>query len=219
MERKNEQIPDSVGMTQHPDYKSEIIALISTNLAPRRMAERLLDYHENDVAAALELMKREERSRLYAVLSAEDLARILDYAEVPSQYLGELSGKKRADVLSWLEPVTAVEYLDGLEKQERALVLDLMDSESRREVQLISSFDEDAIGSKMSTNFISVVAGSTVRQAMRELISQAAENDNISTIYVVDEEETFVGAIDLKDLIIAREGTELDSIEIGRAHV
>ena len=47
---------------------------------------------------------------------------------------------------------------------------------------------------------------------MSELIHQAAENDNISTIYVVDQNETFYGAIDLKDLIIAREGTDLKGI-------
>ena len=44
----------------------------------------------------------------------------------------------------------------------------------------------------------------TIRQAMSELVKQAGENDNISTLYVVDENEHFYGAIDLKDLIIAR---------------
>ena len=47
---------------------------------------------------------------------------------------------------------------------------------------------------------------------MSELVRQAADNDNISTIYVVDNNRTFYGAIDLKDLIIAREGTSLRNI-------
>lgn len=79
---------------------------------------------------------------------------------------------------------------------------------------MLSSFDEDEIGSKMSTNFISGCSGIGVRQAMRELVEQAAEHDNISTIYVVDQDQVLVGAIDLKDLIIAREGTELDAIVV-----
>ena len=64
----------------------------------------------------------------------------------------------------------------------------------------------------MTTDYISIRAGISVRQAMRELISQAADNDNLNTIYVVDEDETFVGAIDLKKLIRAREGDSLDAI-------
>ncbi len=51
-----------------------------------------------------------------------------------------------------------------------------------------------------------------MEKAMHSLIEQAAEHDNISTIYVIDEDETFIGAIDLKKLIIAREDTELTAI-------
>ena len=47
---------------------------------------------------------------------------------------------------------------------------------------------------------------------MRELIQQAGENDNISTLYVTDDDGKFYGAIDLKDLIIARENDELSAL-------
>lgn len=49
---------------------------------------------------------------------------------------------------------------------------------------------------------------------MRDRILDYHENDNISTIYVVDETQTLVGAIDLKDLIIARENMSLEDIII-----
>ena len=64
----------------------------------------------------------------------------------------------------------------------------------------------------MTTNFVVIHDTLTIRQAMRELIRQAGENDNISTVYVIDKDNRFYGAIDLKDLIIAREGTLLDDI-------
>ena len=44
------------------------------------------------------------------------------------------------------------------------------------------------------------------------LSNSAGANHNISTIYVVDEEEKYYGAMDLKDLIVAREYVKLDSI-------
>ena len=47
---------------------------------------------------------------------------------------------------------------------------------------------------------------------MRSLVEQAAENDNLSTLYVVDDEEHFYGAITLQDLIIAREHTDLEDL-------
>ena len=200
--------------TQHPDYKNKIVEIIRGNLTPRLMREQILDYHENDIADALEVLKKDERFRLYSILDTETLASIFEYSEKISIYMGELGIRKKVDVLSHLEVPVAVEYLRQLGKSDRNTLMELMDEESKREIHLLSSFDEDEIGSKMSTNFISVRSGIGVRHAMKELVEQAAENDNISTIYVVDQDQVLVGAIDLKDLIIAREGTELDTIVV-----
>lgn len=199
-------------ITQHPDYRTEIADILRSNLTPRKMQERLLQYHENDIAAALELLKKDERMRLYSILQTDTLASVLEYAGLLEEYMGELSIRKRVEILSRVEPCTAVEYLAQLEKAERNVLIELMDEDVRREITLLSSFDDDEIGSRMTTNYICVHSGVSVREAMHELIEQAADNDNISTLYVVDEEDMFVGAIDLKDLIIAREGTRLESI-------
>jgi magnesium transporter len=198
--------------TVHPDWQAEIARMIRSNLTPKLMREQLLDYHENDIAAALVLLQAEERSKLYGLLRPEALAGVLEYADDPREYLGELSIRKRAEILSRIETTVAVSYLEGLDKRERGTVMELMDEEAKREISLLASFDKDEIGSKMTTNYISIRADIGVRQAMSELVQQAADNDNVSTIYVVDEEGTFVGAIDLKDLVIARSGEPLDSI-------
>ena len=71
---------------------------------------------------------------------------------------------------------------------------------------------DQEIGSKMTENFVSIPVGTSVKGAMRELVRQAADNDNISTIYVTDEDGVLTGTIDLKDLIIARENTALEDI-------
>lgn len=196
----------------HPDYAAQIAEMVRSNLTPKRMGSRAADFHENDIAAALELLKKEERIKLYSVLDTQTIAGVLDYSEKRNDYLNELSIRKRVVILSQLEPAAAADYLQTIEKQERSMLLDLMEEDVRKEIVLLSSFQEDEIGSKMTTNYISVHTDIGIRQAMRELVDQAAENDNISTIYVVDQDETLMGAIDLKDLIIAREGTALEDI-------
>ena len=80
----------------------------------------------------------------------------------------------------------------------------MLDEEAGEDVKLLLSYEDDEIGSLMTTNFIVIHKDLTVRQAMRELVKQAGENDNISTIYVTDREGKFYGAIELQDLIIAR---------------
>ena len=203
---------EAPGAAQRPDYRAEIAALLQSTLTPKPLKERILSYHENDVAAALELLSREERKRLYGILDAASLAGVLAYSGRLEEYIEELSVRKQVDILSLLEAATAAECLQQMERGRRNTLTELMERETREEILLLSSFDEDEIGSKMSTNFISIPAGSTVRQAMRALIDQAEVHDNISTLYVVGEDEVLVGAIELKKLIIAREHTALEDI-------
>lgn len=193
-------------------YSMEIVELIRSNLTPKRMQEKLSSYHENDIASTLELLSKSERIKLYQILDSETLADILEYSDHIAEYMQELSVRKKVDVLSRMETSDVVDALRQLQKEERETLIDLLDPEVRSEVKLLSSFDEDEIGSVMSTNYIVVPDHASVKEAMSELIRQAAENDNISTIYVVDQQETFYGAIDLKDMIIAREGTDLKGI-------
>ena len=193
-------------------YSLEIAELIRSNLTPKRMQEKLSSYHENDIASTLELLTKSERTKLYQILDSETLADILEYSDHMVEYVQELTLRKKIDVFSRMETSDVVEVLRQLEKGERETLIDLLNPEVRSEVKLLSSFDEDEIGSVMSTNYIMISDHVSVKEAMSELIRQAAENDNISTIYVVDQYGTFYGAIDLKDLIIAREGTDLKGI-------
>ena len=192
--------------------KIKIVETIRSNLSPKKMQEQLLSYHENDIALALELLTREERGKLYKLMDSESLANIFEYSEHLVDYLQELSIRKKIEILSLMETVSSVEFLQQLSKEERNSLLDLMNPEIRSEIELLSSFDEEEIGSKMSTNFITIPDEATIKEAMSQLVQQAAENDNIATLYVVDEKQTFCGAIDLKDLIIARENAALSDI-------
>lgn len=210
-ENKNETAEEAQSLTR-PDYEADIIQIIKSNISPGILRARLEDYHENDIAAVLDLLSPAERQKLYRILDASMLSDIFEYVDDVSQYLAEMNIRKAVEIVSGLEADTAVSVLRGISKEKRAVMIDLMDEESKRDIALIASFDEDEIGSRMTTNYILIRDSLTVKQAMRALIEQAADNDNISTIYVEDSAHTFYGAIDLKDLITARERTALNDL-------
>lgn len=76
----------------------------------------------------------------------------------------------------------------------------------------MASYDEEKIGSKMTTNCIIINKHLSVKNAMRTLLDQAPKNDNISTLFVTNDSGCFHGAIELKDLIIARHDTPLSEL-------
>lgn len=194
------------------DYKAEILQILRSDFTASDVQEELLRYHENDIAAALAELQQEERQSIYQALDADTLAGIFEYVDTLSDYLEELEEEKRVEILSRVEPASAIAYLEELDKEEGESIIEELPEEAREEIALLNSYEKDEIGSTMSTDYISIRQGVGVRGAMNELIAQAAEIDNVSTIYVVDAEDVFVGAIDLKDLIRARAGMPLEDI-------
>ncbi len=197
-----------------PDYENEIISIIKSNMSPKALGSRLEDYHESDIAEALEQLNITDRKKLFRVLKASFLSNVLEYVdeEIASLYLNEMDIKKAVLVLESMESNLAVDVLRAVDKEKRAILIDCMDEEARKNIALLSSYSEDEIGSKMTTNFIVLRENLSIKQAMSSLVEQASQNDNISTLFVVDEKELFYGAIDLKELIVARQGTELESL-------
>ena len=193
-------------------YVEELIAIIRGNLSREELIDRLFEYHDNDIAEALELLTPEERKRLYSALGAERVAEIFAYLDDGDIYLKELSLKQQAKVISEMDSDDAVDILEEVDDDTKCKILGMLDKEASEDVRLLLSYDEDEIGSYMTTNFILIHNDLTVREAMRELVRQAGENDNISTIYVVDRQEQYYGAIELQDLIIAREHVELEDL-------
>ena len=99
MERNKELLMEHGMQIQHPDYTTEILAIMKGNLTPKMMQKRLLEYHENDIAAAMDFLKKEERQRIYSILDVECLAGILDYSEHFQEYMEELNIRKRVMIL------------------------------------------------------------------------------------------------------------------------
>ena len=195
-----------------PDYVQELVELIRSDESEKEIAEQIDNYHDNDIASALDELNGYERRRLYQILGVERVSEIFAYLDDVGKYLDELELEKAADILENMDADDAVDVLEEVDEETRNQLIELMDEESKEDINLIRSYDEDEIGSIMTTNYIEISRKLTIKQAMRELIAQAEENDNITTIYVKDDDNSFYGAINLKDLIIARNYVELDSL-------
>ena len=187
------------------DYSEDVISLVRAALSPEELKESLEEYHDNDIANALEELTDEEVENLFTAIGNEAASDVLTYVEDAGEYLSELDADAAADIIEQMDADEAVEILDELDEEKRAELLGLIeDGEVKEDIELLGSYDEDEFGSKMSRNFIAVERGLTIKKAMRALICEAAENDNIYTLFAVNEDGSFYGAVDLKDLIVAR---------------
>lgn len=197
-----------------PVYSDEVLKIFRSNLPKEELIEKISDYHMGDIADAFEKMTPEERKSLYPVLGVEMVAEIFSYIEDSEEYIKEINSDKVANLISEMDSDDAVDILEKLSDADRKRIVALLDNDAKQDVSMILSYEDDEIGSEMTTNYIVVKKNLTIKEATHQLITQAGENDNINTIYVVDDKDGFYGAIDLKDLIVAREYQSLDELII-----
>lgn len=195
-------------------YSDEVLKIFRSNLPKEELIEKISDYHMGDIADAFEKMTPEERKSLYPVLGVEMVAEIFSYIEDSEEYIKEINSDKVANLISEMDSDDAVDILEKLSDADRKIIVALLDNDAKQDVSMILSYEDDEIGSEMTTNYIVVKKNLTIKEATHQLITQAGENDNINTIYVVDDKDSFYGAIDLKDLIVAREYQSLDELII-----
>lgn len=206
--------PQTETVHSRPRYEHKILELIRTVNSPKMLREKLDDYHANDIAEAFEELSQFEREKLYRMLDTERLTEIIEYLDQDEQakFINEMNIRKIIAIINEMETDKAADLLREIDKEKREIILELLEPEVRKKISVIFSYDDDEIGSKMTTNYIEVPRGLDVRSATKDLIRQAKDNDNISTIYVRDENGMYFGAVSLKDLIISRADTPLEEV-------
>ena len=189
-----------------------IINIIGSGMTRAEIAAELGNYHDNDIAEALELMAAPSRKKLYSILGVRRMADIFTYVDDFSIYAGDMTVEQAVSVLECMDADDAIDALESVKDESlQNKLISLMDKDVSDDIQLIRSFSEDEAGSLMTNDFVSIPETYTVKQAMNSLVHQAGENDNINTIYVTNDGR-YAGAIDLRKLIIAREYTPLGEI-------
>lgn len=199
-------------MEELTELQQQLFDLLEGELADGELAEKLSDYHDADIAVVYPLLSEPARKRLARILSDEELSDVFSYLDNAEDYIERMDKERAADIIESMDADDAVDLLDELEEDTRNEIIRLMDGDAVEDIKLINSYEEDQVGSRMTTNFILIRNDMSVKQAMKSMVEQAADNDNVSTIYVEDKDGTYYGAIDLRDLIVAREGSPLDDI-------
>ena len=190
----------------------EIIELIKSTSDPVILYDLLSHYHKNDIARSFEYLSHDELENVYKAFDEQELSEIFSYLEDVKEYIEGLEVEQAAEIIELMASDDAVEVLEELDEEDRNEILELMDEEVVDDIELLQSYDDDVIASYMTNNYIAVKKDYTIKQAMKTVVEEASRNDNFTIIYVVNEDNTLYGTIELKDLIKARATDNLEDI-------
>jgi magnesium transporter len=180
----------------------------------RRLADGLVRSHPVRAAAVLERAGAEDGASIAARLPAEVLAPVLGRM-TPQGGVAILLGlpdEKAARVLETLELDRAARFARRLPPERLAAVLARMPERRAGSLESLLRFPENTAGALMDPEVLALAEGLTSREALgqvRENAEQARYN-----LYVVDAEQTLVGALNLRELLLARSRARLADLMV-----
>jgi len=186
-------------------YMDEIINILESEQDITKKREQIDEYHDYELAKALQVMTKNTRNVLYEVLESKALADVFEELTPEDAFLilEATSLSVITKIFKEMEVDDLVDIIDITEDEEdRITYLSLIEANKRIVVKKLIDFDDALVGSIMNNSFIEVHKTDTVKQAIKKVVEAAPNTEYINNIFVT-ENDKLIGALSLKELINA----------------
>jgi magnesium transporter len=192
----------------------QAIDFSNLNIKLSKSYAKLQTLHPSDLADILEDLGKKSSTTVFSALDEEKAADVLEELETRAQIhiIESLPLDKVADVLEKMPADEVADILDELEDDKAELLLNEMEAESSQEVRDLLEYDDNLVGSIMSTDYLSFSGTKTVDQVLKELRSRKPEPAELYSLFVTEKDEKLIGTFTLRDLVVADPGTEINEI-------
>lgn len=167
--------------------------------------DKLALLHPADIADIASELSPEERVAVVESLEDEVAADTVEEMDPNFQatLLNDMGEQKAARLLSEMDPDDAADLLADLPEEKAAALLASMRRKEARDVQHLLKYEEDTAGGIMTTEYVALPPGLTAGEAIDLIRRLEPDAETIYYLYVVDEDGHLVGALSLRDLILA----------------
>ncbi len=178
--------------------------------------EALAEAAPSDAADILEQLPEDEVADLLQELDADDAAEILEEIapELAAALVEDLPAPELAAAVSEMSSKTGSDLLNELDQELTEEVLALVDDEVERELRRLLDYPTDTAGGLMSTEIAALPLGLSAGEAVERIRQLRDEYDDLSYVYVVDDDRVLRGVISFRDLVFNRPGTSLDEVMV-----
>lgn len=192
---------------------TELLALL--RLGNRQdVLEKLEEMPVQDIAEAITETEPEERVALLRMLPDERRTDTFSYLSqgVQQEVLEELSTEESRRILHEMLPDDRTAFLESLSPDELEDHLKLLGPEDLKQTLKLLGYPEESVGRLMTPHFVSVRPTWTVARALDHIRHEANRGETVNFVFVTDDRGSMLGAIKLKDFILARQDAKVDTL-------
>ncbi|MGH8944558.1 MAG: magnesium transporter [Acidimicrobiia bacterium] len=169
-----------------------------------------------DAADVLEQLDELNAAGLISDLEPAEAAEILEEIspELAAELVEEVPLMDLAAAISEMPSEAAADLLGELDSEVVEDLLAAMEDEAEQEVRQLLAYPPDTAGGLMTTDMASLPMGLTTDEAIERLRQLKETYDNLSYVYVVDDEQRLTGVISFRDLVYTRPGSPLADVMV-----
>jgi CBS domain-containing protein/sporulation protein YlmC with PRC-barrel domain len=189
------------------DYSNLSIKLSSTY-------SKLNTLHPSDLADIIEDLDYRSRQSVFAALDEERAADVLEEMEPRAQVklIEGIPVEKAADVFEKMPADEVADILDELEEERAERLLEEMEAESSQEVRELLEYEDDEVGSIMTTDYLTFHEDQTLESVYEQLRELKPDSDSLYNYFIINEKEELVGTISFRDIIVSDPGTRVHEV-------
>ena len=168
----------------------------------------------SDAADVLEQLEHEDAAELLAELDPGPTAQLLE--EIAPELAAELVEKvplgELAEALSEMPDEAAADLIGELDEDLVEDIFAAMADTAEQDVRDLLVYPPDSAGGLMTTEVLSLPLGLTTGEAIERIRQLHTEYEELSYVYVTDDDDKLCGVISFRDLVFRRPGSPLADI-------
>ena len=188
----------------HKQLLQEFTELINDGTVSQ-VQEKLQQLHPAEIAHLIESLPQDSRESIRELIAPEIEGEVLIHLqdEIRARLISEMDESKLVEVAQTLDNDDLVDILVDFPDEVIPQVLDAMDEQRRQRVEAAMAYPEDTAGGLMNTDTITVRTDRSLDVVLRYLRRLGAIPESTDSLFVVDREGTYLGAISLTQLLIS----------------
>jgi CBS domain-containing protein/sporulation protein YlmC with PRC-barrel domain len=146
-----------------------------------------------------------QRIALFRTLDINTKADVFENLDFDEQktIMKELDKKEAAQIVTHMSPDEAADLLERLPSNTVTNLLTLIESNRAKKLSALLGYSSDSAGGFMTTEFVSMLEGMSVMEAIEYIRTQTRNLDTVPYIYIVDEKNHLKGVTTLRRLLFA----------------
>jgi CBS domain-containing protein len=175
---------------------------------------KLARLHPSELAEIIGDLSAREAAAVVSQLDDETAADAFEHLDTDTQrsLIEDIGTERAADIIEEMDADDAADLLSELDEEQQHELLSEMSEYTASELRALVQYAEDSAGGLMTPDYTWIYPHRSAEATIRKIREIAPTSEFIYYLYVVDKQDTLLGALSLRTLLLADPAAPIDSI-------